>query len=205
MSGCGDAPDTEGAVYRVIVEECGSPNKRRAIAAAVDNDLVVTAAHTLDQAKTVSLSAATDGGEPESDVQVAAEIVYLDLERDVAMLRLAEPAVSVLTMADPPERGSVSISSYADNGEPITKSATVSQLLDATLGGEGLRAAIRLDADIEPGDSGAPVIDEDGRLVGMVFATTQGSAVGWAISSTELVTALEVVRTSRSEPLALTC
>ena len=47
-----------------------------------------------------------------------------------------------------------------------------------TLGG-ARRPALELDADIAPGDSGAP-LTRDGKIIGVVFARGQKSA--WAVA-----------------------
>ena len=47
--------------------------------------------------------------------------------------------------------------------------ATVRRTISAHIGGQ-VRPALELAADVMPGDSGAPVVNGDGRVVGIVFA-----------------------------------
>ena len=66
------------------------------------------------------------------------------------------------------------------------------QRTEITLDGEGRRDSIKLGTAIEAGDSGAPVIDEEGRVIGLVFATSRTGDTGWAIAGSELVSVPEL-------------
>ena len=57
-----------------------------------------------------------------------------------------------------------------------------------TLDGEGRRLAYEVAADIERGDSGAPLLDADGRVAGIVFATSRRDEAGWVVAAAELAT-----------------
>ncbi len=51
--------------------------------------------------------------------------------------------------------------------------------------------AVQIDGAINPGNSGGPVLDTEGRLVGIAAATIRGAHIGIAIPSTELNRLLE--------------
>ena len=67
---------------------------------------------------------------------------------------------------------------------------------------QGVRGSVRrvgpqlmeLDTPLHPGLSGAPVLDDDGRLLGMVIAVLNSDVYGVAILATELRAALEAAR-----------
>ncbi len=212
ISGCGTPiwPSTtvdenaRSAVYRVAVEQCGGADNQRATAIAVGPDLAATVAHSLEDAKTVTLQK-PDG------TSVDADIVYLDPGKDVAILHLSGPegggpAVEAVGFAeDEAEVGmAVTIATYADNDGPATKSGAISDIVVATLDGEGRRSAIKLEAEIEPGDSGAAVLI-DGQLVGMVFATARSQNVGWAVAVSELSSAIDSLQTPTPEAVPGDC
>jgi S1-C subfamily serine protease len=49
------------------------------------------------------------------------------------------------------------------------------------------RAALELAADVAPGDSGAPVVDGRGRVVGVLFATSrEREHTAYAVDATAL-------------------
>ena len=64
------------------------------------------------------------------------------------------------------------------DGKPATIPARIIRRVNVTLDG-ARRPALELDAEIEPGDSGAP-LTHDGKIVGVVFARGQRSA--WAVA-----------------------
>lgn len=201
LSGCGQSATDNTAtesVFRVEVEQCQVADLQVASAAAVGSDLAATVAHSLDGVKSIAVTDAAGRAVP-------AEIIYLDAPRDVALLRLMDSTVSPLQLAEPEMSSRVSIATSADEDGPVLKPAVVVDLVSATLDGQGRRAAIKLEADVEPGDSGAAVVDDEGRMVGMVFATARNDEVGWAVAISEIRAALEQVDGTRPEAVPPAC
>lgn len=186
------------SVFRVEVEQCQVTDLQVATAAAVDSDLAATVAHSLDGVKSIAVTDAAGRVVP-------AEIIYVDGDRDVALLRLSGSTTSPLQLAEPEVSSRVSIATSAAEDGPLLKPAVVLDLVSATLDGQGRRAAIKLEADVEPGDSGAAVVDDGGRMVGMVFATARNDEVGWAVAVSEIRAALEQVDGTRPEALPPAC
>lgn len=172
-----------GEVFRVEIEACAGVSHQRATALAVGPDLVATAAHTLESARGAVLRSG-DGSE------FTTEIVYLDLDRDIALLAVDSTLTDVFEFAAAADGQEVTIRTHADPDGPEDKEATVLRSVNATLDGEGRRRAVELAASIDQGDSGAPVVNSDGRAVGMVFATSRRDDRGWAVAATELEAAL---------------
>jgi S1-C subfamily serine protease len=198
LSACGDEADPAVAVHRLDIGRCSSADRLVASAALVEDDLLVTVAHSFDAADELVVDDA-DGN------RVDAHIVYLDRPRDIALLRLDRPASTrPLQLTDPPESGSVSVTTAAGDGWPNDKEAEVVDLVGVTMDGEGRRAAIKLAADIKPGDSGAPVVD-DGSMVGMIFATSRNSDIGWAVAAEEILAAIDRLEADGPQPVDLTC
>jgi S1-C subfamily serine protease len=50
----------------------------------------------------------------------------------------------------------------------------------------GQMKAVQIDGALNPGNSGGPVVDDHGRLVGVAVATIEGSGIGLAIAPEEL-------------------
>jgi S1-C subfamily serine protease len=61
----------------------------------------------------------------------------------------------------------------------------IARVRDAPGGAPQVRPGLELAASIDPGDSGAPVLDGGGRLVGVVFARTHDRPdTAWAVDAT---------------------
>lgn len=181
---CSEDPPLTSSAFHLDAEPCLGTIGQRASGTAIGPDLVATVAHSLDGSAGFALL-------DSSGAEVGAAVVYLDPVKDVALLRLDEPADHHLPLAAPEGPGPVSLVSYGTDDGPEVREGRLLELVDATLEGEGRRAAAKLSADIEAGDSGAAVVDPDGRMVAMVFATVRGVDRGWAISATELEAAVE--------------
>lgn len=182
--------DPVEAIYRLVVRSCAAAQNGEAVATgvAVARGRIVTVAHTFRHAASLTIYDA-DG------TTVPAVLTVLDDERDLAIIDLlddrtaSDDSVWWLPLA-PVDDGSTAIVLTAA-GETITaKPATVVRQLDVTIDGVGLRAGLELTADIDPGDSGAPVVTTGDRVAGIVFATDRDEPRGWAIAASEIDAAL---------------
>lgn len=194
--GSGETVDVEAAVLRVDLETCQLNLTNQATAIVIGEGLALTVAHSFDGASGVSLLDA-DGSE------VEAELVYLDPSRDIALLSFADDLdVEALTLHsdadDPVDEGRmVTIRDERTTVLPVQ----LIRRVPVTLDGEGRRDGVELNGSIIQGDSGAPVVDDDGRVIGMVFASTRASETGWAVAGSELVD----IAALAGAPIPLTC
>ena len=154
-----------------------------AVAAAVDPRLVVTVAHVFDDASAVTVR--DSSGSP-----VAASVVHLDEQRDIALIELNTPTDSWLRLGPigAGEQATVLVRNPDDSTSMIP--ATVNRLVDVSIDGVGLRSGLEVGAALDPGRSGAPLVDADGAMVGMAFATDRESPRAWAVAANEIETAL---------------
>ncbi|MDA0185590.1 trypsin-like peptidase domain-containing protein [Solirubrobacter phytolaccae] len=157
-AGCGgDAPSP----LRVTVHSGGLADER-ATAVATGDGRVLTVAHAVEGARSVRV----DGR--------AARVVRVDRRRDVAELAVPGLAAGAARFA----RGGDTVEVHLLRG---TVSARVLRRVTARLDGAS-RPALELATRVQPGDSGAPVTDQDGRLVGLVFA--RGDDSTWVAALT---------------------
>lgn len=175
------AGDATGAIYRLEGEACSGVEVVEATAFAIAPDRLVTVAHAFDDVRSFRIIPA-EAESPELDV----DVLLLDIGRDVAVLGTSSPVVTALEPAAA-EAGAVGrLLTAAEAGDLRTKRVVIDDITPVRVDGAGERLALALDADIRPGDSGAPVVDGDGAVVGMVFAAVEGETAGWAIAADEL-------------------
>jgi S1-C subfamily serine protease len=130
---------------------------------------------------------------------IDAELVGFDSDRDLALLvvdpsdltdagfivrpaRLAEATEGDTGMIAPLDRdGAIRLLPYEVRRQIIATGA------DIYREGDTLRSALDLEANIEPGDSGAGLFDGEGNLVGIAFASSrQQDLVTYAIAASEV-------------------
>jgi S1-C subfamily serine protease len=183
-------PDVLGAgdsVVRVLSTACGLGVEGSGW--AVEPGLIVTNAHVIAGADDTAVT--TQNG-----VELDASVVYYAPEQDLAFLRIGAN-LPTLPLAGKPVAGSLAaVLGYPENG-PFALSparvgetrATVSE--DSYGNGPVDRAITALRGLVRSGNSGGPVIDSRGRVVGTVFAaTTAGPAGGFAVPVEEIREAL---------------
>jgi len=116
--------------------------------------------------------------------------INADFETDLALLKSPDLKLTPLQIAEPREnqRGSILV---GGQGFVETIPVVLLRLLNiviADIYGEGkhTRSGLELSADVAAGDSGGPIINAKGQVIGLVFSrSTIQSEISYGISSTE--------------------
>jgi S1-C subfamily serine protease len=126
---------------------------------------------------------------------VSAKIVYYNPDLDVAVLAVPTGTIRPLRFAQAESGDGVAILGFPQNGPYDVQVGRVradQRLRSPDIYGHGtvIREVLSLRGLIRPGNSGGPVIDSAGRVVGMVFAASVTSSdTGYALSSQQLTQA----------------
>jgi S1-C subfamily serine protease len=135
-----------------------------------------------------------------------ASVVAFDARNDVAVLRVSGLRGRALRMAEP-ERGEPgALLGYPLNGPyrvtPVRIGRTsVLNARDAYGRIQLARQIVILRGDVRSGNSGGPVVDEDGRVVATVFAERRGSDDGYAVPNAPVRNAVASI----GRPLETSC
>jgi S1-C subfamily serine protease len=120
---------------------------------------------------------------------VPARVVYYNPDIDVAVLSVATGAIRPLRFTNATAGEGVAILGFPENGPydvAVGRVRADQRLRSPDIYGHGtvIRDVLSLRGQIRPGNSGGPVVDSAGRVVGVVFAASVTSDdTGYALSS----------------------
>lgn len=157
------------STVRVTARGCGARFDGSGVAIA--GGLVITNAHVVAGSDTVQLRR-TDGAVR------SGRVVAFDPARDLALVSVEDLGLPPLPLATADPRDEVAVIGYPGGQlEPRVAAARVQQRRTAV--GRDIygaadteRQVLFLSAELRRGDSGAPLIDQQGRVVGIVFAVS---------------------------------
>jgi S1-C subfamily serine protease len=141
---------------------------------AIDRDLLITNRHVLAGASTIEVSTWDGKSLDVTDAEVG---VLGDL--GIAVVDGALPLIG--TYGKPPQAGDpITVAGYPLGGKlSLATGAVVDYVDGGTLGVPG--RVLRLSAPVQPGNSGGPVLDRRGKIVGVVYAIEIATGLGLAI------------------------
>lgn len=166
-----------------------------------DSVLVVTNEHVVHPPTAAGpvrkLDVVFRSGKAKDEAVYPAEVLAADANRDLAVLRVKK-------VTDPPKP--IDLSAKAETTETMTVYAvgfpfgdalatsdgnpavTISKTSVSSLreDDQGELALVQLEGGVNPGNSGGPVVDSKGRLVGISVAKVKGTNIGFAIPPMEL-------------------
>ena len=160
------------SVVRVLGTACGLGIEGSGWVAGPD--LVVTNAHVVAGQRDTTANGRS------------ATAVFFDSKNDVAVLRVRGLGRRALSQTEAREGTPVAIAGYPENG-PLTavpgrvggSAAVLSE--DAYGRGPVTRRILSFRGRVRRGNSGGPLLDGAGRVVGTVFASRTGSTAGYAV------------------------
>lgn len=162
--------------------ECGSSTLGSGV--VVGEGRVATNAHVVTGARSIAVRLAGRGR------ALAARLIHLDRGTDLAILRVPDLDAPAPTWVRSARRGTDSVVAGFPAGGPLRmREARVrGQAEVADDSGTGSREVIVFRGLVQPGNSGGPLLDLDGRVIGLVFANSaQDERTGFALSAAEVV------------------
>jgi S1-C subfamily serine protease len=183
LTGC-SSPHHEVPVVRLVqVVASGCISREVATGFIVQPGVVMTVAHALRDTKVITVD-----GKP-------ATVLALDERMDAALLRINESPERFVEFAEPVLSTDVSVLRWQLNrtqrlAAMVTTVAPI-EYSDLRLKTKWLRQGFLINQESRAGDSGAPVVDDTGRVIGMLFASrSDGQVQGFALAASEMHTLL---------------
>lgn len=144
--------------------------------------------------------------EPEVEIngdRVAAKVVHYDPDLDVAVLSLSARGMPNLQFADDvATKAPVAVLGYPEDGPYDVQTGRVrakQRLRSPDIYGQGtlIREVLSLRALVRPGNSGGPVVDDDGEVVGVIFAASvTDKDTGYALTAQQVGEAARIGTTA---------
>ncbi len=198
VAACGSHPvsgfDPANSVVRLAGTACLKPIIGTGV--AVGDDLVLTVAHAIAGADS-DLRIVTPQGD-----ERPVELVGFDSDRDLALLATDGLELTPVILGVAAQGDSGTIAAVSRDLEVDLIEYHVQRLVNARSGdiydeGQVERDALDISARVDPGVSGAPLIDSDGAVVGIVFARSNDRPdSGYALASHEIAQFLDSVDVS---------
>jgi S1-C subfamily serine protease len=154
----------------------------------VANERVITNAHVVAGVEEPVIS------QSNSALQIQGKVIYLDRQKDIAILFVPGLMGDKLTFIGPVTPNELGfVIGYPNGGVLKTIPVSISsefESLGADIDGEGQvkREVIVFGGEIKPGNSGGPLLNDQGQVLGMVFAAdAQNKNTGYALAPQEMV------------------
>lgn len=187
-----DVTATYGSVVEVLAEAPSCEMKMVGTGFLYSDGRIMTNAHVVAGADQVAIR--RDG----ASRQFRARVVVFDPRLDVAVLAVDNFKGTPLAFAEEAPVGQEGVVPGFTGGDPLSPDAArISDVLVARghdIYGEGRvdREIYVLRSSIAPGDSGAPLIDLNGRVLGVIFAAgTELKDAGYALTANAVTSAAE--------------
>jgi S1-C subfamily serine protease len=147
---------------------------------AVASNVLVTNKHVVEEADELQLDT-WDGR------SVLVRVHQVAFANDLALVETADPLprVAELATGDPSAGTAVSVIGYPLGGRlERSGGAVIDQVPGDRLGNAG--SVLRISAKVQPGNSGGPLVNGDGLVVGVVYAIERATGYGLAIPVSSL-------------------
>jgi S1-C subfamily serine protease len=170
------------------------------------NGLVLTNNHVIESSTSIKVTVESTGK------TYTAQVVGSDTTADVAVLQLVGASGLSTVKFAPSESVTVGESVYSvgnaeGTGSLVTATGTVGAInqsltvgSDSSDASESLTGLIELNSDVVSGDSGGPLFDKSGNVIGIVTAASSGTAqvTGYAINIAQVLTVVNQIEAGKA-------
>jgi len=150
---------------------------------------IVTNNHVVQGARKLEVKLATRGAGPARESTLSAKLIGVDRDTDLAVIKIERRGLATLELGDSNELHQGQLVMAFGNPLGLEGSASMGVVSSTArqLKPDDLMVYVQTDAPINPGNSGGPLVDAEGRVVGInTFILTQSGGsegIGFAIPS----------------------
>lgn len=183
-------PEIVAAAHSVVkIEGRGCGGRVTGSGFPIASNLVITNAHVV--AGTAQTTVTSERG------RVSGKVILFDPVRDVAIVQVSGLNVPSLTLTDITRGAAAAVIGYPGGGPQRVAAAVVDGRMTARgqdIFGQSTvtRDVVVVSGEIQPGNSGGPIVDEAGQVVGVVFARSLSHpGQGFALTAKEIAPDLQ--------------
>lgn len=165
---------------------------------------VITNNHVIENAKSIKITGIND----DYQTSYSAKVEITDAQNDLAILKITD--VNFKGLSSVPYSFKFNTSSVGEDcfvlGYPListmgTDIKLTTGVISSKTGYEGSVSEYQISAPVQPGNSGAPLFDKNGNIIGVVKAKhTQAENAGYAIKASYVRNLIELLPTSIDLP-----
>jgi len=184
LAGCASGAPGVSSTVGIRAAGCESTDRfgTGVIVAGPDGPIIVTSAHTVTGSTAIAVIAGREH---------PAELLAFDPASDLALLSAPETAhpAPVAQTIDAGDRGRLVV--WEPDGRFVETEVEIRRLLRVTIEdifveAEVERLAFEIDGTTTRGDSGAPVFDDAGRVLGVIYARSRERPASFAVRHEEI-------------------
>jgi len=165
---------------------------------------VITNNHVIENAKSIKIT----GINNDYQTSYSAKVEITDAQNDLAILKITD--INFNSLSSLPYSFKFSTSSVGEDcfvlGYPListmgTDIKLTTGIISSKTGYEGSVSEYQISAPVQPGNSGAPLFDKNGNIIGVVKAKhTQAENAGYAVKASYVRNLIELLPTSIDLP-----
>ncbi|QDQ02785.1 trypsin-like peptidase domain-containing protein [Lysinibacillus fusiformis] len=157
--------------YKKAVVEISTGNSKGTGFAISSDGLIVTNAHVVEDALTLSVVFPQEG-------LMEAQLLQSFPDVDLALLQVTGDNIPSLSLAEEPNYAKDEHVYFIGNPLAFTGIANEGTLLEPTLLYDWQEPVMMIQAPVYKGNSGSPVLNADGEVIGVIFATMKQEPFG---------------------------
>lgn len=143
----------------------------------IKENIVITNAHVVERSKKVAVNL-YDG------TTIEGSVVKIDTDKDLALIRVGKSAPALDINTDSLNIGQEVYAIGAPKDMPYTMTKGIISSLQREL---GKNKYIQIDASVNSGNSGGPLMDENGKVIGIItLKASDAEGIGFAITAGDI-------------------
>ena len=154
---------------------------------SIKENLIITNAHVVENNKNVAINL-YDG------TTIKGNVIKTDVEKDLALIEVKKSIVPLSIASEDLSIGQEVYAIGAPKDMPYTMTKGIVSALDRKI---GKNSYIQIDASVNSGNSGGPLVDESGNVIGIItLKASDAEGIGFAIGIKDIQSFIKEVKAS---------